>query len=211
MMRKTMSLILTFLGTILLIGTGILAFAGRNMPVMLPSVPEEAQEVAEAFAAEINAGDMESLKNRIYGTPELEGEFDNPVLTVLWEAYTESFSWDFTGAWYASDSGLCCDASVTALDIPALLPQVETVYQELLPQKAEELAAEQVYGEDGGYDADFVLQVLADATRQVLESSQPQVQREMTLTMICRDGNWYVRPDSALLELFSGSFTSKEG
>lgn len=211
MMKKVLSFLFTFLGVVLLAGTAILAFMGRTMPVALPYVPVEAQKEAKAFAVEINEGNLESLKNRIYGTPELEGEFDNPVLTVLWEAYTKSFSWNFTGAWYASDSGLCCDASVTALDIPALLPQVETVYQELLPQKAEELAAEQVYGEDGGYDADFVLQFLADATRQVLESSQPQVQREMTLTMICRDGNWYVRPDSALLELFSGSFTSKEG
>lgn len=210
-MKKVLSFLFTFLGVVLLAGTAILAFLGRTMPVALPYVPVEAQKEAKAFAAEINEGNLESLKNRIYGTPELEGEFDNPVLTVLWEAYRESFSWDFTGAWYASDSGLCCDASVTVLDIPTLLPQVETVYQELLPRKAEELAAEQVYGEDGGYDADFVLQVLADATQQVLESSQPQVQREMTLTMICRDGNWYVRPDSALLELFSGSFTSKEG
>lgn len=210
-MKKLLSFLFTFLGVVLLAGTAILAFLGRTMPVALPYVPVEAQKEAKAFAVEINEGNLESLKNRIYGTPELEGKFDNPVLTVLWEAYRESFSWDFTGAWYASDSGLCCDASVTVLDIPTLLPQVETVYQDLLPQKAEELAAEQVYGEDGGYDADFVLQVLADATRQVLESSQPQVQREMTLTMICRDGNWYVRPDSALLELFSGSFTSKEG
>lgn len=210
-MKKVLSFLFTFLGVVLLAGTAILAFLGRTMPVALPYVPVEAQKEAKAFAAEINEGNLESLKNRIYGTPELEGEFDNPVLTVLWEAYRESFSWDFTGAWYASDSGLCCDASVTVLDIPTLLPQVETVYQELLPRKAEELAAEQVYGEDGGYDADFVLQVLADATQQVLENSQPQVQREMTLTMICRDGNWYVRPDSALLELFSGSFTSKEG
>lgn len=210
-MKKLLSFLFTFLGVALLAGTAILAFLGRTMPVALPYVPVEAQKEAKAFAVEINEGNLESLKNRIYGTPELEGEFDNPVLTVLWEAYRESFSWDFTGAWYASDSGLRCDASVTVLDIPTLLPQVDNVYQDLLPQKAEELAAEQVYGEDGGYDADFVLQVLADATRQVLESSQPQVQREMTLTMICRDGNWYVRPDSALLELFSGSFTGKEG
>ncbi len=210
-MKRILSLILAFLGTALLIGTGILAFAGRNMPVMLPSVPAEAQEAAEAFAEEINAGDLESLEKRIYGAPELEGEFENPVLTLLWQAYTQSFSWTFSGDWYATDSGICRTGQVTALDIPAILPEVESIYQELLPQRAQETQAELVYGEDGGYEPDFVLAVLAEATRQVLEKEPQQVQRQLTLTMIYADGDWYVQPDGALLELFSGELSGKEG
>lgn len=212
-MKRTVSRVLTLLGAALLVATGILAFASRNAPVALPYVPEEAQYVVQAFADELNRGDLSALSSRIYGAPALAGEedFDNPVLSAVWGAYVESLTWNFTGNWYASDAGICRDGVVTALDIRSALPEVESRYEALLPQRAQESRDEQVYAQDGGYHPDFVMEVLAEAAWAVLAEEPAQLRRAVTLTLVCRDGAWYIQHNGALLDVFSGSLTGKEG
>lgn len=210
-MKKVVARVLTILGAMVLAGAAALALSCRNCPVALPRVPEQVEAAAQAFGDGLAQGDLTALSGLIEGTPELDPAPEDPVLALAWEHYARSLSLEFSGDWYATDSGICRDATVTALDIPAALALAGERYPELLTTRVNESVLEDIRGGDGSYDPDFVFGVLAEAMEQVLEETPCTLQRELTLTFVFREGRWLVRPDGDLQDIFSGCMAGKEG
>lgn len=213
MKHHSLGKILIVLALILLMTTAVLAFANRNAPVWLTSVPEAAQKQTQLLADAVNAGDFAQAGQLIYGQPDLEGTmtFENVFLQEIWQAYRSSLRWSFSEDCRATDTSLCRTGTVTALDISGLLPQVKSRYEELLPVMAKEKRWAEVYNQDHSYQESFVMEVLVEAVEQVLEESQPMVSRNVTLQLAYRQSQWWIQPDAALMSVFSGGLTEQEG
>ena len=142
----------------------------------------------------------------MYGQPDLgAGEPEDEVSRLLWDAFTDSLSYEFTGVCSVTDAGLTRKATVTALDVAKVIQS--------LPQRAEALLEVQTKAEEDpeesedGQNADreeLVNQALLEAARQALDESAETVTRDVTLNLIYRDGAWWVVPDQALLQIISG-------
>lgn len=211
MNMDTLSRRLTTLGALMLVLSAVLAFSNRNAPARLLTTPTQAENHTQQVMDAMVQGELSNLGTLLYGQPQLDDapEFENPVVSVLWNGYWESLSYTFQGGCYACDTGLRRDVAVTALDICALLPQVEAQYQALLPQRAAQAEAETAFHADGGYREDFVLSVLEEAAREAMAQQQPQKSWNLTLNLLFRDDRWWVQADAALMELLSGGMTGK--
>lgn len=209
---KTLSRTFALLGAALLIAAAAIAFGARNTPARLLGTPEEAQAVTRELMEDLTRGDLASAGALLSGQPVLENtpELGSAYAATLWSAYWDSFQYTFTGDCYAGDTGLCRDVTVMALDIPALLPAVESAYQTLLPKLAAQTGANALNA-DGGYREEFVLQVLGQAVEQALSAQTPTRSWQLTLNLAYRDGQWWIANDADLTNILSGGLTGKEG
>lgn len=210
---KVLSRILTTLGLVLVVFTGVLAFSVRNHPATLLSEPREAEETVQALADAFNQGSLSQASLVLYGQPVLEDrpDFDNPFLTTVWTQYLERLSCQVEGDCYASDSGLSQTILMDTLDIQGALPKVERRYTELLPLRAQSEASETVYNADGSYREEFVLSVLDEAAREVFSQDCDTIRRRVTLTLVYREGRWWILPQEGLMDILAGGFAGKEG
>lgn len=204
--------LLAALGMAILVFTAALAFANRNAPVRLTQPPEEARECTQFLADAVNAGDLAAVGQLIYGQPTLEAqpELENAFYDAIWQKYLSSLQWSYESDCQATDSSLCREATVTSLDIATLLPLVQERYETLFPVLAEKKGPEAVYNEDHSYRQDFVMEVLLESLRQVLRKPMPQLTRNVTVHLVYREAQWWIQPDSALMDIFSGSYDSQE-
>ena len=168
--------------------------------------PEAASAQAQRMMDALCAGDYDTAQGYIIGQPDLgAGEPEDAVSRLLWDAFTDSLSYEFTGLCRVTDTGFARDVSVTCLDVSGVTEAVPQRAKALLEAKA--AAAEdksELYNEDNSYRSELVDQALNDAVTQALSEDAQTVTRDMTLGLIYQDGAWWVVPDQALLKIISG-------
>ena len=203
---KFFSALFGILGILLMVVTAAVSIASRNaQPRMLES-PEAASAQAQRMMDALCAGDYDTAQGYIIGQPDLgAGEPEDAVSTLLWDAFTDSLSYEFTGLCRVTDTGFARDVSVTCLDVSGVTEAVPQRAKALLEAKA--AAAEdksELYNEDNIYRSELVDQALNDAVTQALSEDAQTVTRDVTLGLIYQDGAWWVVPDQALLKIISG-------
>lgn len=204
---KLFSRVFALLGALLLAGTAALSFLSRNAPVRLLASADGAAAQTEALMETLSQGDFASAGDLMYGQPRLDTdrEFSSAFSAALWEAFTGSISYEFSGECYAADSGVSRDVTITALDISAMMPVLEERHQKLLKQQAlSESDRSKIYDSDGSYQEAFVMDVLAEAAGQVLAENEFRTSWDITLNLVCQDGQWWILPDQALMKVLSG-------
>ena len=205
-MSKFFAGVFGVLGVLLMTGTVMLCLMARNaQPRMLES-PEAASAQAQRMMDALCAGDYDTAGSCMYGQPDLgAGEPEDEVSRLLWDAFTDSLSYEFTGVCSVTDAGLTRKATVTALDVTKVTQSVPQRARALLEQQAEAAASPaEIYDEHNAYREELVNQALLDAAKQALDESAETVTRDVSLNLIYRDGAWWVVPDQALLQIISG-------
>jgi hypothetical protein len=87
------------------------------------------------------------------------------------------------------------------LDVNAALLQLRQQAQALLQQRvAEAEDVSQVYDENGEYLESLVKEVLRTSASQVLKEGSA-VRKQLTLECVFRDGQWWILPGDALLDI----------
>ena len=121
-MSKFFSGVFGVLGVLLMTGTVMLCLMSRNaQPRMLES-PEAASAQAQRMMDALCAGDYDTAGSCMYGQPDLgAGEPEDEVSRLLWDAFTDSLSYEFTGVCSVTDAGLTRKATVTALDVAKVI------------------------------------------------------------------------------------------
>ena len=200
---KILSAVFGVLGILLMVATAAVSIASRNaQPRMLES-PEAASAQAQRMMDALCIGDYATAQSCIYG--QGAGEPEDAVSKLLWDAFTDSLSYEFTGLCRVTDTGFARDATVTCLDVSGVTAAVPQRAKALLEAKA--AAAEdktEIYNEDNSYRNELVDQALNDAVTQALSEDAQTVTRDVTLGLIYQDGAWWVVPDQALLQIISG-------
>lgn len=201
------AVIFGIIGTVLLIGSVGLCVMSRNASVRMTEVPEAAVACSKELADAISGGDLATAGSRMYGQPDLGVERlpDDVRGALIWDAFVNSLTMEFTGACYATDTGIARDAVITVLDVPSVTEKLNVRAHALLTarvENAEDMA--QLYDETNNFREDLVEEVLTEAVLQALAEDAKTVTREVTLALVYRDNQWWVVPDQTLLTALTG-------
>ena len=175
-------------------------------PVLI-SVPEDAAQCAQDLMDAVSRGDYEAAGELFYGTPDLGADRQpaDEVGQMIWKAYEKSFSYEFVGEFYATDTGVARDVSITALELASVTENLKQRSQDLLERRMEKADdVSQIYDENNEYREDFVMNVLFDAVYQSLQEDTRLATETVTLNLVYRRGQWWVMPDASLLSAISG-------
>lgn len=207
--RSFLPVLLGACGVVLLFAAVVLSFAARDTSPRLVYASEDAVTLSRDFMDALKEGDYTDAGNMMLGQPELDtqGSGTSALAPLLWDAFIHSIRYEFAGEIYITDSGYARDVTVTALDISAVMAQLKERSQSLLAGKAEMTDSDVVFDESGNYREDFVMQVLWDEAAAILAREPATTQWEITLYMVCQDGNWWILPDRSLLNLLAGGMT----
>ncbi len=175
-------------------------------PVLLTQ-PEAAKNQVEAMLEAVCQGDYTTAGSLMYGSPDLgvDRAPGEEAGVLIWDAFVDSMHYELAGDCYATDSGVAWDVVIESLDISSVTANLKERSRTLLAQRvaeAEDVA--QVYDENGEYRENVVMEVLLDAVRQAVAEDGVMIRREVTLNLICQDGQWWILGDQALLEAISG-------
>lgn len=207
---KLLSSLFAVLAAVLTVGTVALSLLSLDAPARLVTVSDSAEQCTREFMDAFCRGDHAAAGGLMLGQLQLEPDQEpaSQLAALLWEAYGSSLSYAFAGECYASDSGLCRDVTLTALDIPGVMALLKERSQDLLARQAAATAADLVFDDEGHYQEAFVMEVLCAEAAVILEEGGVTASRELTLELTRRDGQWWILPEQELLDAISGGMGS---
>jgi hypothetical protein len=178
-----------------------------NAKPLLLTPPDEARSKVIMLMDAVAEGDYEEASQSIYGTPDLGvgREAADHVGILIWDAFEGSVTYELLGECYTTDQGLAQDVTITCLDIASVTTNLKERSQTLLEQRVAEAAdVSEIYDENNDYREDFVMQVLYDSTVDALAQDARTTTKQVTLSLVYDDGQWWVMPESQLLDAISG-------
>lgn len=204
---KLASAVFAVVGTVLLIGSVVMSFVALGRPTTAVEPTREANDVAQSVLSALDHGDLSQVGTYFYGAPALG--LDREPATAegkqIWNAYRDSIT-------VTADEGCCAEgttiyqtARVTALDISEALSRLDEEAAALLNQKvetAEDPAA--LLDENGEVPQTLKDELRAQALTQVLADAKTVTTR-ITFQLMEQDGQWWVLPDQAMLDVLSGA------
>ncbi len=203
---RTVSILFSLLGILLLIGGLLLCWFCTGSSPLLLQPSENAIALTESFTESLRSGDTEASGSMLLGQPRLA--FDPPpessITALLWYAYTDSLQFSFQDSLSSSKSGCCRTVTVTGLDIPALMQRLKEAAPELLAQETALIGEDLVFGKDNHYRQDVVSDVLYRGVQQLLSGPYPIATREYQLELVLQDNVWKIMPNQDLLDLICG-------
>lgn len=194
-------------GILLALIAVILSLTNLKASPVLAAVPEDAAACSDAIMSALARGDFAKAEKLLYGTPDLgvDRKASDEVGELIWDAFVDSIEYEFTGDFYATDSGIARDVTITALELASVtenMGQRSTALLERRVANAEDVS--QVYDENNEYREDFVMNVLFDAVYQSLQEDARYVSQDVTLNLVYQQGKWWVMPDQEFLAVISG-------
>ena len=166
-------------------------------------VPVSAREQTEALMTAICEGRFDDVEQLLSGVSDLgiEPLPEGTPESLLWDAWVESLSYEFSGDCYATQNGLARDVSVWGLDLQKITQQIGAEAQLLAQERIE---AMEEAGEGGKLPETFASQLLYDATARVLERPLEQSNWTITLELEYEQDQWSIIPGPQLQALLSG-------
>lgn len=204
---KFFACILGLLGTALMVCSIGLCLMSLDAPAKVIEMPQGATNCSVTLMEAVSDGDYEAVQNLIWGQPDL-GAQNAPADQagkMIWDTFLNSISYEFKGECYVSGTGMARDAVITAIDIPTVTQTVQKKSRELMNRRvaeAEDVMA--LYDSTGNFRRELVEEVLHEAITLALAEESVLVSRDVTVTLICREGQWWALPDTALLTAISG-------
>lgn len=195
------------LGVVLLLGTAIVCFVSLDAPTEVAQVPQAGLDCAQEVMDAIAQGDFSKASQRMYGQPDLgvSAAPESPEARKLWQAFQKSFTYEFLGPCYATDTGFARDALVAALKVSSVTGKVSTYARDMLNERiAEATEMGDLYDESGEFRADLMDEIMTLALDKALAQDGEKEAVDVTLELVYRDGAWWAVPDQALLKLLTG-------
>ena len=206
-MRKN-NFIPTLLGVacvVLLAAAAILGIAMRNaLPITAGSM-QNAEAQTEKLMNAVCSGDYTAAEDLLSGSLKLtlEREPTNSLYRVLWDAYSDSLDYRFQGSCYADNYGLYRDVTVTMLDIPTLMEDLQKRSTLLLYSKAEN-SPQSIYDANGNYTQKFIMDTLGEEADSMIANNDYTTTQTLTLHLTGSGGQWYIQPDPLLIDWIRG-------
>ncbi len=194
-------------GTVAAVAAIALSFLNMDANAILVEQPAAAVEQMTELMEAVCRNDYAAASEQLYGNPEFGVDRDpaDEVGELIWEAFTESISYELNGELYATDSGVAQNITITTLDIESVTGVLKARSTALLEKRvAETEDPDEVYDENVEYREEFVMKVLYDATVQALKEDARMVTRSVTVNMIYENDQWWILADNELLNAVSG-------
>lgn len=186
------------------------SFTYRQADTVLLEAPEDANTALTDVMDAVCAGDYETAQNLLYGQPTLgvDREPEDAVGKLFWNAFVSSLRYELSGDFYATDSGLARNVTVTCLDVSSVtanLGQRSRAEMERMQAQTEDIS--QVYDENHEFREEFVMQALLQAAQQALAEDAQTKTVTFTANLVFQDGRWQMVCDSAFLRAISGGLS----
>lgn len=184
-----------------------LALNNRDASPVLVEQPEAAGNQVQTMLDALVGQDYDTVSATLYGTPALglSRDAQDPVGQLLWDAFADSISYELVGEFYVTDSGVACNVVITGLDMDSVTENLRERSQTLLEERvAQAEDTSEIYDENNEYREEFVMAVLYDAAQDALREDAKTTVWEFPLNLIYENGQWWIMPESALLEAISG-------
>ena len=188
-------------------GLGIFAaFSAPNaQPVMLRQ-PQQAYDRAQLLLQSLEAGDFQGAGELLWGQPSLGA--DRPAQDqagqVIWEGFASSFSCEILGSCYPTESGVSLDVRITSLDLDSATASIGDRTRVLLQQRLDSAQnMDEIYDASGNYLDSLLQELMAQAAKEALAQESRFITRELILSMVHQDGQWWILPEPDLLEAIS--------
>ena len=182
----------------------------HQTPPMIQTSQEDAEVRTELLMEALCKADYAAAGESLYGSPELQWdpEVASELGALLWEAYSGSMTYEFSGPCYATGDGLFRDVTVTVLDIPALCQKVGERFQALMePYLVEVEYGSEAFDENGVLRQEFSEGKLRKAVEQVLLLRNSYASHQITLELVYQNGQWWVMPKQNLIDIVAGVVT----
>lgn len=204
---KLASAVFAVAGTVLLIGSVVMSFVALGRPTTAVEPTREANDVAQSVLSALDHGDLSKVGTYFYGAPALG--LDREPATAegkqIWNAYRDSITVTADEGCSAEGTTIYQTAQVTALDISEALSRLDEEAAALLRKRletAEDPAA--LPDENGEVPQTLKDELRAQALTQVLADAKTVTTR-ITFQLMEQDGQWWVLPDQAMLDVLSGA------
>ena len=204
---KLASAVFAVAGTVLLIGSVVMSFVALGRPTTALEPTREANDVAQSVLSALDHGDLSKVGTYFYGAPALG--LDREPATAegkqIWNAYRDSITVTADEGCYGEGAAIYQTAQVTVLDMVEALSRLDEEAAALLNQKvetAEDPAA--LLDENGEVPQTLKDELRAQALTQVLADAKT-VTTQITFQLMEQDGQWWVLPDQAMLDVLSGA------
>ena len=195
------------LGTLLLLGSvGLCLFSLKAQP-RVTELPQGAVLCSERLSDAVNSRDYAALESCISGQPKLglTGVPEEELSAMVWELAQLNLQFSWQGDCYVRDASFCRDASVTYMDVSSILENLPARAHALLSQRVEAAETmEELYDDQGDFRKALVDEVMKAALAQCCMEDVKNVTVNVTVELVCRDGQWWAVPDKQLLTALSG-------
>ena len=195
------------LGVVLMSASIGLCLVSLNAPVRMAEIPAGAVECAETIEEAIAQKDYEALEDCIYGQPELglSGAPEDELTKMVWDLVQQNLEFSWQGDCYFEDGTMRRDATVSYMDAASITNDLPVRAHELLTQRVEAATEmEQLYADGGQFREDLLDEVMKAALTQACMEDAETKQIAVSVEFVCRDGQWWAVPDTALLTALSG-------
>lgn len=194
-------------GICLALSTLWLCAYAMDAPSSIVEVPEAAVEQVETMMERFCAGDYAGASTCLYGTPDLgvDREAGDTVGVLIWDAFSDSMTWEPVGECYATSSGLAQNIRVSTLDISAVTAYVEEHTLSRIEEKAQ--AAENyddIFDENDTYRDSFLSDTLREVTQEGIAATDTRLTTDVTLELVWSQGQWWVVSCDSLIRAISG-------
>ena len=137
-MKKTQLLSVTFtvIGILIFVGAILFCLTFLNSAPIMVSTPENALVCAQSLMEALDNADYETASAYLQGQPDLglDRVPKEEVGKLLWDAFTQSFQYEFVGQCYTTPSGVTQMVIITTLDLQKLSSQLPAKMEQLLEE-----------------------------------------------------------------------------
>ena len=206
-LAKYLSVFFAAMAAVLIVAAAMGYACFHREPPMIQTPVEDAEIRTELLMEAICRGDYSGAAESLYGKPELQWnqETASELGVLLWQAYSSTLSYEFSGPCYATGSGIFRDVTVTALDIPGLCPKIQERFELLMePYLTEARYDSEAFDANGVLRQDFAGAVLRRAVEQLLPEEQDRASCQITLELVFQNGQWWVLPKRTLIDIAAG-------
>ena len=205
--NQKLSLLFAVIGLCLLAVATLFCLAFLSAPPIMVRVPDAALECSETLMEALQKGDYDTASACLTGQPALglDREPTEEAGKILWEAFSESFQYEFTGDCYATPTGVARSVMITTLDLNRVSTHLPQRIDELLEEKiATSSTMSEIYDANGDFRQDLVQQLLLQGLSEILEEDAATITRGVSLNLVYENNRWWVTFDQKLLQAISG-------
>lgn len=205
---RVFAVIFGIVGLVLMLGTAVVCFGALDAPVRA-EVPEAVQECAEEVVQLLNEGDLNNVRMKLYGTPDLgtDGALTGEAAEV-WEIFRNGISCELTSDVYVSGSSYAADAVIRVPEIASITDSVTEHAKTILDGRvaaAEKMA--ELYDENGEFRQDVIDAVMEEAVALAFAEAPEMLTFETTFGFAYQAKQWHVVPDGTFMRALSGGLS----
>lgn len=203
---KVISALFGVIGLFAATAAVLLGFQNKDTGPVLLRQPNAAYAQVVHMLDAVCDGNMKQAQSLLRGTPDLGADRKpaDAVSQLLWDSYLDSMEYTINGDCYATESGVALDVTISALDLESVTVTLRDRSQAMLEERvATAENATDVYDENNDYREDFVLNVLYDSAKDALREDAKTVSKDITVSMVYDNGQWWIMPESGLLDAIS--------